>query len=348
MQKVKVGIIGLGFMGTTHFQIYQKLKNVEIAAISDVDPAKLAGDISKVVGNISENDNSRLLDLNDIKTYSKIEDMLKDPSIDIVDICVPTSDHQKIAMEALKSGKNVFCEKPVCRTPEQLEELAECVKKSEKYFNVGMCIRAWPEYYHVRNLFKDGKLGAVRSAFFRRLSPDIDGNSWKNWFMDSEVSGGALLDLHLHDTDFIRFMFGRPEAVTSFGVNSVRSKGGTDHVISNYHFDDCLIAAEGGWSANKKVPFEMSFQIIFEKATVRLAGEGYKIYWENGEVETPQISDKELPTGWHQELSYFADCVQNNISPDKYQNLNEIVDSFKIVMAEQESVDTGKTVTIKY
>ena len=243
MKKVKVGLIGLGFMGTTHFQIYRQLENVEIVAVVDVDPAKLAGDISKVVGNISEGDNSQLLDLDGVKTYSKFEDMLQDSSIDIVDICVPTSDHQKIAIAALESGKNVFCEKPVCRSLQELEELDSCIKDSDKFFNVGMCIRAWPEYYYVRNLYQEGKLGAVRSAFFRRLSPDISGNSWNNWFMDGEISGGALLDLHLHDTDFVRFMFGRPKAVSSFGVNSVRSKGGTDHVISHYHFDDCMIAA---------------------------------------------------------------------------------------------------------
>jgi predicted dehydrogenase len=348
VKKVRIGIVGLGFMGTTHFRIYRKLDNVEIAAVSDLDPAKLAGDISKVVGNISEEDNSKPLNLAGIKTYSAVGDMLKDPSIDIVDICVPTTNHQKIAMEALKNGKNVFCEKPVCRTQQEVGELVDSAKKSGKFFNVGMCIRAWPEYYHIRNLYKEGKLGRVHSAFFCRLSPDVTGNSWNNWFMDDKLSGGALLDLHLHDTDFIRFMFGRPKAVTSFGVNSVRSKGGTDHVITNYHFDDCLIVAEGGWCANKKVPFEMSFQMVFEKATVRLAGEGYRIYWENGEVEAPQVGDSALPTGWHQELAYFADCVENNIKPEKYQNLDEIVDSFKIIMAEQESVDSVKTVTIKY
>lgn len=345
---IRVGIIGLGFMGTTHFRIYKNLQSATVTAIADLDAAKLKGDISKVVGNIGGDDNSVALNLEGVKTYSNSFDMVTDPAVDIVDICVPTPDHQKIAMAALKNGKNVFCEKPICRTLCEVEELAKCANDSGKFFNVGMCIRAWPEYYHVRNLYKAGKLGRVRNAFFRRLSPDISGNSWNNWFMDEKISGGALLDLHLHDTDFIRFMFGRPIAVTSFGVNAVRSRGGTDYVITNYHFDEGLVAAEGGWSANKNVPFEMSFQMVFEKATVRLAAEGYKIYWENGEVETPQVSDSALPTGWHQELAYFVDCVQQNVKPEKYQSIDEIVDSFKIVMSEQESVDTGKTVTIKY
>lgn len=347
MKKVRIGMVGLGFMGTTHFRIYHALKNAEVAAISDVDPAKRAGDIRKVIGNIG-NEVNTWLNLEGINAYPAVSDMIKDPSIDVIDICVPTSEHQKIAIEALKNGKHVFCEKPVCRNLSELAELADTVRNSGRFFNVGMCVRAWPEYYHVWNLYKEGKLGRIRTAFFRRLSPDVNGNSWNNWFLDAKISGGALLDLHLHDTDFIRFMFGRPQAVTSFGINSLRSNGGTDYVITNYHFEDCLIAAEGGWCANKKVAFEMSFQMVFDHATVRLAEEGYRIYWEHGEVEVPQVGDSNLPTGWHQELAYFLDCIEQNIPPNKYQTLDEIVDSFKIVMAEQESVDRGKTVFIQY
>lgn len=348
MKKIKVGLAGLGFMGTTHLGIYRGLKDVEVVAIADLDPAKLKGDISKVVGNIGGGDNSKLLEMKGIKTYSSAFDLLSNSEIDIMDICVPTPDHQKIAVAALQGGRHVICEKPVCRTVAELEELAEVARESEKFFNAGMCVRAWPEYYHAQSMFKAGKFGKIITAGFRRLSPNISGNSWDNWFMDAKKSGGALLDLHLHDTDFIRFMFGRPEAVTSFGINSVRSDGGVDYVMTNYSFPGSLITAEGGWCASRKVPFEMSFQMIFEKATVRLAGEGYKIYWENGDVESPQVADAALPTGWHQELAYFVNCVRDNVKPDKYQDMADIVDSFKIVAAEQKSVDTGKTVKIKY
>jgi predicted dehydrogenase len=348
MKKVKVGLVGLGFMGTTHFRIYDELDNAEVIAIADVNPTKLLGDVSSVIGNIGGGDNSKNLCLKNISTHLRVDDLINDPSIDIVDICVPTPDHFQIAAKALQKGKHVFCEKPVCRNIKEVDELQKIAKKSDKFFNVGMCIRAWPEYFHVNELYKSGALGKVRSVFMRRLSPDISGNSWNNWFMDGQKSGGALLDLHLHDSDFIRFMFGRPKAVTSFGVNSLRCAGGTDYVLTNYHFDDGVIAAEGGWCANKNVPFEMSFQMIFDKATVRFAGEGYKIYWENGQVESPSVGDARLPTGWHQELSYFVNCVENRVVPEKYQNFSEIADSFKIVMAEQESVDSGKIVFIKY
>ncbi|OGV56559.1 MAG: hypothetical protein A2X49_06700 [Lentisphaerae bacterium GWF2_52_8] len=348
MKELKIGLIGLGFMGTTHFRIYKGLKNARIAGIADIDPAKLSGDISKVVGNIGGGDNSVPLELAGIKTCASGMDLINDPEIDMVDICVPTCDHQKIAIAALEKGKHVFCEKPVCRSICELNKLLEVARKSEPFFNVGMCIRAWPEYRHTRELYLSGKLGRLRSASFRRLSPDISGNSWENWFMDGEKSGAAILDLHLHDTDFVRHIFGRPLQVSSFGAKGIRSTG-IDHVMTSYGYEDnALVVAEGGWGANKKVPFEMSFQIICEKATVRLAGEGYKIYWEDGRIESPEIADPALPTGWHQELAYFVDCVQKGTPPRKYQTLDDVADSLKIVMAEIESVETKKSIRIKY
>jgi predicted dehydrogenase len=348
-KKVKVGIIGLGFMGTTHYGIYKSNSKAEITAIADVDAAKRRGDISAVTGNIGGGDNRKPLDLGGIKIYADGMDLINDPNVDIVDICVPTFLHRQYAVAALKAGKHVFCEKPLARNVKEAEAIIAEARKSGKFFSLGMCIRYWPEYRHARELYQSGKLGRLRSATFTRLSPNIAGNAWKNWFMDGKLSGGALLDLHLHDADAVRFFFGRPQAVAAFGVNSVSCNGGIDHVIANYDFGDgTLVAAEGGWAAAKGVPFEMSFQIICEKATILFNSAGLKIYYENGKVEEPKPANPGLPTGWHEEINYFLDCVRNNKRPDKFITLDEMLDSMKIITAEQQSADKHKTVKIKY
>ena len=348
-KKVKVGIIGLGFMGTTHYGIHKSNPTAEITAIADVDAAKRKGDIRRVIGNIGGGDNSRPLDLTGIKTYADGMDLINDPDVDVVDICVPTFLHCQYVLAALKAGKHVFCEKPLARNVKEARAIIAEAGKSDKFFSVGMCIRYWPEYTYARELYKSGKLGKLRSATFTRLSPNIAGNAWKNWFMDGKLSGGALLDLHLHDTDAVRFFFGRPLAVTAFGVNSISSDGTMDHVITNYDFGNgTLVAAEGGWLATKGVPFEMSFQIICEKATVLFNSAGFKIYYENGKVEEPKPANPQLPTGWHEELDYFLGCVQKNKRPDKFITLDEMLDSMIIITAEQQSADKRKTVKIKY
>ena len=345
MEKVRVGLIGLGFMGTTHFNIHRANPNVVITALADKQECRRKGDISSVVGNIGNGDNSIPLDMTGITTYEDGYDLINDPNVDMVDICVPTPDHTGLIIAAIKAGKHVFSEKPLCRTLEQEKQIRAAVAEAKTYVNFGMCCRAWPEYRFAWEQFHAGAYGALRSATFRRLSPNIDGNNWDNWFMDGKRSGGCLLDMHLHDVDLIRYFFGRPQAVTAFGAN-INSHGAIDHVISVYDYGNgTLVEAEGSWAASKTTPFEMTFQLICEKATIRWMAEGFKVYWNDGRVEEPQV---EATTGWHKELQYFVECIQKGVTPDKYQNYESVADGFKMAMAEQASIDAGQKIQIQF
>ena len=349
MIEVKVGLIGLGFMGTTHWKIYQQLPDVRVTALADIDPVKRTGDIRGVTGNIGENNLSKPLDLTNVELYDNALELIEKADVDYVDICVPTPDHAQFILAALNAGKHVFCEKPLCRTREEMRTIRQALAQSDRFFNVGMCIRTWPEYVHARNFLASGAAGAVKVAQFRRLSPSVAGNSWQDWFMHEACSGGAILDLHLHDTDIICHLFGRPEKVRSAGIRGVVSDHGIDHVISRYLYPDGkLVIAEGGWCADPKVPFEMSFQLICERATLKLDGSGYHIYRQDGEIESPQPGNCDLPTGWHQELNYFVQCIRNRISPTRYQTPQSIFDAFAVLQAEIESVNSGKTVVVEY
>lgn len=347
--KVKVGIVGLGFMGTTHFGIHRELGKSEIIAVSDVDEKKLSGDWSSVIGNIGGGDNSRPVDLNGIKKYRDTMELIVDPDIEMVDICVPTYLHEKYAVAALENGKHVLCEKPIGRTYQEAKRITEAADKSDKFFSSGLCVRYWPEYRHAFELYSSGKLGKVISAVFKRVSPSIHGNAWEDWFMKSRLSGSALLDLHLHDTDLVRYFFGRPVSVTSFGLKGFRSDSGIDHVVTNYDFDDgSLIMSEGGWDPAKTTPFEMSFQIVCEKGTVRLSELGYKVLWEDGRIEEPKPVSENLSTGWHVEIDYFLSSILNGIKPDKYLSTAEMRDSMAIIEAEERSIEEKRTIKIEY
>lgn len=345
MKKVGIGLVGLGFMGTTHWGIYKGLKKAQIVALADVDAAKRKGDVSAVVGNLGDGTGSGY-DLKGVNVYADAMELVKDPAVDIVDICVPTPYHADIVVAALKAGKHVFCEKPLCRTAAEAKKIVAAVKAAKTFFNLGLCVRAWPEYRHAYEYFKSGKAGKMKSATFKRISPSVDGNSWKNWYMDGALSGGALLDLHVHDADEVNYFFGCPKAVTAVGANVV-SKGGTDHVVATYDFGNgALVMAEGGWAPAKGTPFEMSFTIVCEKATLKLDAAGYKIYPVKGKPIAPKVDVKAGPTGWHQELAYFVDCVAKGVRPDKYQTIESVEQTMKIVFAEEKSVKTRKTVRL--
>ncbi|MBQ4480921.1 MAG: Gfo/Idh/MocA family oxidoreductase [Victivallales bacterium] len=343
MGKTRIGLIGLGFMGSTHFRIYREMENAEIVALADVDPVKRRGDISSVIGNIGNADNSVPLDLTGVHVYESAYDLINDPDVDVVDICVPTENHAPYILAALAAGKHVHSEKPLCRTPEEAAAIRAAVAQAPGFFSVGLCVRYWPEYDYLHDEFKKGSFGKLLSATFRRLSPSIDGNNWENWFMDGKRSGGALLDMHTHDTDFICYLLGVPKAVTSIGRTILSSNQGIDHVITFYHYGDgTVVEAEGCWGAPKTTPFEMTFQVICEKATIRLMAEGFKVYWTDGRVESPEV---EATTGWHRELKYFVECVQKGVKPDHYQTIDSVYQSFLITQAEQQSIDNGSVRT---
>lgn len=348
-EKVKVGIIGLGFMGTTHFQIHQKLGKSEIIAVADVDESKIRGDWSRVVGNIGDFDYSRPINMDGIAAYTDGMDLINNPEVEMVDICVPTFLHEKFAVAALRNNKHVLCEKPIGRNLDEARRITEEAERSSRLFGNGLCVRHWPEYRHAYELYKSGQLGKIKSAVFKRVSPSIHGNAWEDWFMKDELSGSALLDLHLHDTDLVRYFFGKPVSVTSFGLKGFRSDSGIDHVLTNYDFgDETLIMTEGGWDPAKATPFEMSFQLVCEKGTIRLSEQGYKIIYEDGKIEEPEPAEERLPTGWHVEIDYFLSCIINNEKPEKYLTTEEMRDSMAIIEAEELSIREKRSVKINY
>jgi len=349
-KKIKVGIIGLGFMGTTHLDIYKNNPKAEVVAVADVNPAKLAGDFSTVFANIGGGDNSVPQDMSGLALYQDGMDLINDPNVDLVDICLPTYLHRKYAVPALEAGKHLMLEKPIGRTSKDAKAITDAAAKSDKCFTVGMCVRAWPEYRYVYEQLKAGKYGEVKNAFFKRFSPTLEGKAWEDWFSKDELSGGALLDLHLHDIDQIVSLFGRPKAVTSTGSKGIRSDSAVDHIFTFYDFEDSkMIVAEGGWSATNNSPFEMSFQLICEKATVILSPGGLKEFYEDGSVEEVDVSGYSGPTGWHAELDNLLDAIQKGIVANQYITPSEALDGICIAEAEQKSIDNnGVKTKIEY
>ena len=348
MEKVKVGIIGFGFMGTTHFNIHQNSGKSQVIAIADADADKRKGDIRKVIGNIGGAQNT-FVDLTGIAVYEDGMDLIANPDVEEVDICAPTYMHAKFAIAALKAGKNVLLEKPVALTVQEAEEIIAAAKASDKCFTVGLCVRAWPEYRKAYELVKAGKIGKIKSLLFKRFSPNIDGNAWQNWFMNDKLSGGSILDLHMHDIDEGLYFCGKPKAVTCVGT--CNGYGTPDHSFTIYHFDEGgpAVFAEGGWSAPASAPFEMSFQIIGTEGTLISDPAGFVFYPIKGEPEKIALPDVGLPTGWHVEIDNFLSAVRGQSSDQKYLPYEDILTGAKIYAAERASFDkNGARVEIEY
>ena len=218
-------------MGKMHYRCYNSMDNVQITAICDADAEQLKN-TSGVSGNISGAEQE--LDFSDKQLYSDLTRMLAEADLDAVSIASPTFMHTSQTIEALNSGKNVLCEKPMALNYSDCLKMVETAKRNEKCLQIGHCIRFWPEYVKAKQIIDSEQYGKVLAASFQRLSLTPTW-SWDNCFLDGNRSGGAMLDLHIHDTDFVQHVFGVPDEVFSRGV--IGPSGDYDHTVTQYLFD---------------------------------------------------------------------------------------------------------------
>ena len=337
---LKIGIVGLGFMGKMHFGCYKSHKNVEVVAICDAD-AKQLKDTSGVKGNISGAEQD--LDLSNISLYSDLSRMLAEEKLDAVSIASPTFLHAPQTIEALNAGLHVFCEKPMALNSSDCGKMNVAAKEAGKTLQIGHCIRFWPEYVQAKEIIDSQKYGKVLVATFQRLSLTPTW-SWDNCFLDGKRSGGAMLDLHIHDTDFVQYVFGMPSSVFSRGV--VGPSQDFDHCVTQYLYDEkeskhysSVITAEGGWIMSPGFGFEMSFKIMLEEATLIYSSAQeatFRIYPKDGEMVKPDIPEGD---GYSFEIKHFVE----NISGKKVPSVitpEQSADSVKIIEAEKESIRT--------
>jgi predicted dehydrogenase len=339
---VKVGIVGLGFMAATHIKAYRQIPEAQLVAVCNPSGRHLDGDLSKVAGNVGDNAPVKL-DMSQIKAYRNFDEMLADPGIDLIDICTPTAAHPSQAVAALKAGKHVLCEKPLARTPELAREIVAAAKSAKGFFMPAMCVRFLPEWVWVKEAIANETYGKVLGARFRRVA-EPPGWGQHNFF-DGERSGGALLDLHIHDTDFVQFCFGRPKAVLSAGY--VKFSGAVDHVITQYQVaSGAMVHAEGSWAMTGGFGFTMSYTVNFEKATVDYdmarGADSLKVF----ELGQPaRVVKCEGPDCYAREMRHLIEAITNGKAPT-IVTAEDALSAVEICEAEAKSVKTGQWVAL--
>jgi len=339
---IKVGLIGLGFMGQMHFGVYSKSKKARITAIADVEADKRRGDVSKSVGNIPGA--VRQLDLAGVEVFRAAEDLIAKADVDLVDICLPTYLHAKYAIMALKTGRHVMCEKPLALNSKDAGKVAAAARAAKGYLMTGHCIRFWPEYVYLRDVVKKKTYGNVMAARFTRLSPTPVW-AWENWLLTGPKSGGAAMDLHIHDADFITHTFGKPRSVFATGVKQV--SGAYDYIVAHYRYakKNLSIVAEAGWGFPAAYPFRMFYTVQFDKATVEfssMATPTITVYQKDGRVQYPKMSG---PDGYHSELNYLLDCIRKGKAPKTVTPADAAL-SIKVIEKEVSSIKQGRPVAV--
>jgi predicted dehydrogenase len=336
---VHVAVVGLGFMGVTHIKAYQQIPGARLVAVCDAVRLPVNGVLTGVSGNIGGPDAIHLG--RDVKAYRELDELLADPRVELVDLCVPTPLHAPQAIAALRAGKHVLCEKPLARTPAIARQIVRAAKSARGFFMPAMCMRFWPGWAWLKELADQKTYGQLLAARFRRVSSPP---AWsRNTYFKGEVSGGALLDLHIHDTDFVQFIFGRPRSVYSTGLS--RFSGAIDHVVTQYRVaSGATVYAEGSWLLTQG--FNMGYTVMFERATVDFdlarGEDALRVDEEGKPTRTVKLKG---PDGYGAELRYMIRCIQTG-TPPSIVTAEDGLSAVEICAAEEKSVKTGRVVTL--
>ena len=304
---LKAALIGFGGITTSHRRGYYNLEKegkVKLVAAYDINPNAFKTRVAINLGDTSDPVGES------INFYTDLDEMLAKEEIDFVDICIPTYKHRELSEKLLRRGYHVLCEKPMALTSADCAEMIRASKESGKELMIGQCLRFFPAYEYMKEVVDSGRFGKVLGGLFMRLSPPPVWG-WENWFMNPERSGGCITDLHIHDVDMIRYLFGEPEAVSCRATTSICVH---DTVHTSLYYGGVPITAIGDWALHG-VKFSASCHINFEKANITYNDSGLTIYPKDGGA--PYVVELSRVSGYEGEISYFCDVIQGKIKNEK-------------------------------
>lgn len=301
-KKLKAAILGFGGMGHHHGAEYAKQKDVELVAVCDIDPKRLNG--AGVAINLGTSGDT---DMSKVRPFLCYEELRKGvPDLDFIDICLPTYLHSKYAIRAMRDGFNVLCEKPMALNSRDCDKMVATQKATGKVLMIAQCLRFSENYEVIRQAVKSGKYGKLLRLDLRR-----NGNTPPGWFQDHKLSGGAILDLHLHDVDFALSLLGKPRAISAYGFPLV--SGGIDDVIAHFHYPrGPLVSIEGSWD---RANFSATAVAVFAKGTIEIGGGSVTL--RRPDASVTQLKTPGKGSMYFNEIAYFASCVKAGRQPER-------------------------------
>ncbi len=226
---MKVGIAGVGFMGTTHAAGW---------AATDAELVGFCAETSQEAVGLARDYRAQV--------YPDYDALLND--VDVIDICTPTHLHHAMVLQAAAAGRHIICEKPLARSVSQAQEMIRVCRAAGVKLFVAHVVRFFPEYALAKaqiDLGKIGRPGVVRltRASYRPKKPG------GNWFLDFEKSGGMMLDLMIHDFDYARWISGEIETVYAKNVSTAHPESATEYGMAILkHSSGALSHVVGGWA----------------------------------------------------------------------------------------------------
>lgn len=339
MQKVRVGVIGLGNIAQViHLPILSKFENAQIVALCDVEfqRAKLLGERYKVK-----------------RLFKDYNELLAMPDLDAVIIATPTNTHKEIAIASIKAHKHCLVEKPLARTAKEAKEILDAQSKSDVKMMVGMNQRFRPDAMVLKSFIENGEIGDVFFVKCGWLKKNPVDRQWKS--QKSLSGGGVVLDLGIMVLDLALWILNFPEAHSVSAVNFERDAR-NENSAGVEDFSSVLvrlktgqaITVDTGW--NFEIDHDLLFCNVYGNAgfaRVYPLRFHKKINDQLINVTPEKIGSIEdiYKRSYYNELRHFIDAV-SGLYP-LTSTAREAYERMKIVDAIYKSAKTGKEVLLK-
>lgn len=320
----KIALIGIGKMGLTHARAYNIMDNAQIVAVCDVNKEladKFAAD-------------------NNVNAYYSVEELIANCDFDVADICTPTFSHIVIIKQIAAAKKDICCEKPLALSVEDASEAIRVCKENGVVLFTAHVLRWFPEFAGMYETIKSGAIGDIvtvrtsRGGGFPAASP---------WFGDFTKSGGVIIDLIIHDFDWLRWTIGDVKSVYAKGLYD-KNMSNKDYALVTLNFKNGTIGhVEGSWM--RPGGFVAEVQVCGTKGMIEHNNTKacpLKIYKKEGNVtvtENPTVF-----TPYYKELKHFVDSLENGKTPSVTSQ--DALEAVKIACAAVESIKTDRVVEV--
>jgi predicted dehydrogenase len=328
---LKIGLLGAGMIGNTHIDGFLSLKTklARYTAVCDTDDDK----------------RNALAQKHNLRAFADLDEMLADPDIDAVDLCLPSFMHEEFAVKIACAKKHLLIEKPIAFTLEAAQNIFAAARDNGIRVMVAQVLRFWPEYVKIKEICDSGELGDIITVYAARLGQMV---TWVDWYKDPAKSGETLMNLTLHDIDFLHYLLGKPISVYSAGTRD--SNNNYNDVMNIFRFECGANAiVDGSLSMTAGYPFTMRMRVLGTKGTLEFsytAGENIgpesasSLMWyrSGGKVERVEVENYDP---YRKEIEDFAQCVVAGKDPETVSE-QSVMQVLASVLAAKESLIKGE------
>jgi myo-inositol 2-dehydrogenase/D-chiro-inositol 1-dehydrogenase len=345
MDKVRVGIIGGGFVSELHAEAFQEVPEAELVMVCNVDKPALEAFARKWKIPRTATDYRKILERKDV---------------DVVVLGIPNYLHREVAVATAEAGKHVITEKPLCHTLADADAMVAACKKHKVKLMYAETICFSPKYVRAKKLVEEGAIGAL---YMIKQSEKHSGPH-SDWFYDIKLSGGgAIMDMGCHGIEWARWMYGKPKPKSVFAhcqrvLHTARTQGEDNSVIilefeggGTAVIEDCW-ARHGGM--DDRIELYGTEGVVYcdllhgsSMETYSLKGYGYAVE-KAGETKgwTFTVFEETHLYGFPHEMRHFIQCILNDQTPQEAGEDGRA--TLEIIYAAYESAGTGRKISWPY